>query len=347
VDSFAAGRAPDGGGVRLRLADRHRRLAGVRLVAEFAVEQPLDFARAPGGWLLELAQPPVTRLEYLLELTDHNGHRWTIPDPGNPLQAPGAFGAKSVLRFAGYREPAWLSWPRVPDRVRPVEIDAPALGGPVVGELWTPADLPDERPAPLLVVHDGPEYAALGGFTAYLAAAVGRGVVPPLRAALLGPTDRNGWYSANEQYSAALAERVLPELPPAGVRVGVGVSLGALAMLHAHRYCRFDALLLQSGSFFTPELDPQEQGFSGFAAVSSFVAALPQLGTVPVPAALTCGAVEENLANNRAMAGVLRGLGYQAHLAEVADAHNFTAWRDALHPHLTDLLARLAAHDAA
>ena len=46
---------------------------------------------------------------------------------------------------------------------------------------------------------------------------------------------------------------MLPALPAATVRVGVGVSLGALAMLHAHRTQppAFDALFLQSGSFFT------------------------------------------------------------------------------------------------
>jgi enterochelin esterase family protein len=57
-----------------------------------------------------------------------------------------------------------------------------------------------------------------------------------------------------------------------------------------------------------------------------------------VPVVLTCGLAEENLANNREMARALAGQGYPARLAEVPDAHNFTGWRDALHPHLTDLL---------
>ena len=51
---------------------------------------------------------------------------------------------------------------------------------------------------------------------------------------------------------------------------------------------------------------------------------------------LTCGAAEENIHNNRAMAAAL---GEQLH--EVRDLHNYTAWRDALHPHLTELLQEL------
>jgi enterochelin esterase-like enzyme len=42
--------------------------------------------------------------------------------------------------------------------------------------------------------------------------------------------------------------------------VGAGVSLGALAMLHAHyRFPElFAGLFLQSGSFFVPRFDAQE-----------------------------------------------------------------------------------------
>ena len=58
----------------------------------------------------------------------------------------------------------------------------------------------------------------------------------------------------------------------------------------------------------------------------------------PVPTVITCGAVEENLANNREMAAALRRQGYPVDLVEVPDAHNWTGWRDALDPHLTTLL---------
>lgn len=60
-----------------------------------------------------------------------------------------------------------------------------------------------------------------------------------------------------------------------------------------------------------------------------------------IPVSLTCGAAEENLANNRDMADSLRQQGYAVEFAENPDAHTWTGWRDALHPHLTGLLRRV------
>jgi enterochelin esterase family protein len=231
-----------------------------------------------------------------------------------------------------------------------IELDAPRLDGTVTGELWTPDGLADDASAPLIVVHDGPEYAALGGLLHYVAASIEDGALPPLRVALLDPGERNSWYSANPDYAAALVRTVLPALPAATVRIGVGVSLGGLAMLHAHRTHPnvFDGLLLQSSSFFTPDLDPQESQFSGFGEVTEFVASVHDSDTDddPIPVALTCGIPEENLANNQRMQATLGRLGYPVELALVRDAHNYTAWRDALHPHLADLVATVAAAHA-
>src|SRR5581483_2537226 len=102
----------------------------------------------------------------------------------------------------------------------------------------------------------------------------------------------------------------------------------------------FDGLLLQSGSFFTPDLDPQEGNFESFAAVTEFVASIhdSEHDPAPVPTAMTCGVPEENLANNQRMAQSLTRLGYPVELTPLRDAHNYIAWRDALHPHLTQLV---------
>ena len=316
--------------VAFQLPDRFGRLASVRLQEEVGADGPLDFVRTGGVWRLRLPPPDVDRMEYLFEVEDHNGRRTTIPDPGNPLRAGGAFGDKSVLEFPGYAAPDWL-------RLEPVAgTEEDVAGVPV----WAPAALAADEPAPLLLVHDGPEYAKLGSFVHYLGALVGAGSLPPLRAALLGPTDRNAEYSADPDYADRLCTEVVPALPPATVRIGVGVSLGALAMLHAHQSHpgTFGALFLQSGSFFTPELDPQESNFSGFAAVTEFVAALPGAPAHPVPAVLTCGTVEENRGNNEAMTAGLQSLGYDARFVLRRDAHNYIAWRDALDPHLTRLV---------
>ena len=62
-----------------------------------------------------------------------------------------------------------------------------------------------------------------------------------------------------------------------------------------------------------------------------------------MPTVLTCGAVEENVHNNRLMAKTLRRQGYPAELHELPDTHNYVAWRDAFDPHLVELLTKVWA----
>jgi enterochelin esterase-like enzyme len=335
--------------VTFRLPDPHRRLHGVRLSQELHLPADrLEFGYRRGAWSLRLARPAVDRMEYLFELAHPNGARETVTDPANPLRAPGAFGAKSVIEFPGYAAPRWLGWPAAPGELAELAVHSVHLGTSVHLQLWTPAGLTGA--APLLVAHDGPEYAELGGLLHYAAAMVGAAELAPLRLALLAPGDRNRWYAAYPAYARALITEVLPALAgvaPHTVRVGAGASLGALAMLHAHRSgpgC-FDGLFLQSGSFFTRQLDPQERRFARFGPVTRFVAEIAQAvaDPAPVPVAMTCGALEENLANNLQLAATLRGLGYPVVLRELADMHNFTAWRDGLDPSLTGLLRQLVA----
>jgi enterochelin esterase family protein len=301
-------------------------------------------------WQLTVELPDVDRMEYLFEVRDHNGAQMTITDPANPLRAPGAFGEKSVLELAGYQPPAWLAEIPVEGAESTLSVDAPELDGSVDVTIWSPVDL--AGPAPLVVAHDGPEYARLGGLTHYLGALIAARSLPPVRAALVDPGDRNAWYSANPDYAQTLMTDVLDqvdETAPATVRIGIGASLGGVAMLHAHRSHpgRLAGLLLQSSSFFTAQLDPQEAEFSGFAPVTEFVAGLHAADgdPAPVPTVITCGTVEENLANNELMASTLTRLGYSVRFVTVRDAHNYTAWRDALDPHLTRLVtAVVGAH---
>lgn len=249
---------------------------------------------------------------------------------------------------AGCAAPAWLTAPADPGIAATLEIPVPSLAGTVAVRTWAPGGTPDDEPLPLLVVHDGPDYDSLASLTQYLGAGITGGWLPRLRAALLRPGDRNSWYSASPRYARALTARVIPAVTgtlASTTRVGMGTSLGALAMLHAH--CRisgtFGGLFLQSGSFFVPRLDPQERRFPYYRRITAFTAALQADGVpgVPVPVTMTCGSIEENIANNRLMLAVLRSAGYPATLHEVRDVHNFTAWRDALHPWLTELLQQV------
>ncbi len=335
--------------VTFTIADPGGELAGVRLYQEVRIPgDHLDFRRHPGGWKLVIDRPPVCRMEYLLELRHADGNTELVTDPANPLRAPGAFGQKSVREFGCYVAPGWLSAPSGPGVCRPLELAAPGLGTTISALAWSPDGVTDSEPLPLLVVHDGPEYDSLASLLGYLAAGVTGGWLPRLRAVLLSPGPRDRWYSANAAYARALRHIVRDDLAgklATTVRIGMGTSLGGLAMLHAH--CRhpgtFGALFLQSGSFFTASLDSQERGFSYFGRIVTFVAAVHaghQPGR-PVPVTLTCGAIEENVANNRLMAQTLRAHGYPAELHEVADMHNYTAWRDAFDPYLTGLLRRV------
>ena len=57
-----------------------------------------------------------------------------------------------------------------------------------------------------------------------------------------------------------------------------------------------------------------------------------------VPLLLTCGAIEENLANNQLMAEKLVAAAYPTTFVVVPDAHNTIGWRDAWAPHLDRLV---------
>jgi enterochelin esterase-like enzyme len=288
-------------------------------------------------------------MEYLLELRHSGGGTETVLDPGNPRQVAGAFGPKSVLEFPRYQPPGWLNIAAEPGNVIEVDVPVKALDAVVSARVWSPGDTRNDERLPLLVVHDGPEYGTLASLTQYLSAGVAGRWLPRLRAALLGPGPRDPWYSANMRYTRALCTAVLPAITgrvATSVRVGMGASLGALAMLHAH--CRypdaFDALFLQSGSFFWPRFDASERSFPYYRRVVRFVTGVHDGGLPPrlVPAVLTCGVIEENLENNRLMVKTLHDRDYPAALHEVPDMHNYTAWRDGFDPYLTELLGRVS-----
>jgi enterochelin esterase-like enzyme len=278
-----------------------------------------------GHWRVDYRRPQVDRMEYRFEADGKS-----LCDPHNPLRT---VDGRSVVEFPGYRPPAWLS-ARDPGPSEPV------------GErcrLWSPPDSDPRRPLPLLVALDGSEYERQAELPRLIAHAIASGRIPPCRIALLDAAERSEEYSASARHARALAT-ALPRLAPASAHAGLGASLGALALLHA-RWLHpgaFGALFLQSGSFFRQRWDKQESGFPRFRRISRFVGNVlgaPTAAT-PIPITLTCGAPEENLANNRAVAGGLRRQGHAVALHVNRDAHNYVGWRDTLDPHLIDLLGR-------
>jgi enterochelin esterase-like enzyme len=331
--------------VAIRLPDPEGAYTGVRLSSDIAGDA---FVRDGEAWVLELELPDVLRLEYKLEVEYADGGREWILDPTNPKYTPGAFGEKSVLELAGYEAPAWLAVDGVPGRFDETSIRGRGLGASVAVRVWSPAGTEPGTPLRMVLANDGPEYDALASLTHFSAAMIATDRLPPHRVALLAPGERNQWYSASAAYARVLAQDIVPALRDrfgmVGAPVGMGASLGGLAMLHAQR--RFPralgGLFLQSSSFFMPRHDAQESGFERFARIVRFVRETLRDGqyAMPVPATLTVGRAEENAHNNREMARALAAQGYEVSLEEVADLHNYVGWRDAFDPHLTTLLQR-------
>ena len=177
--------------------------------------------------------------------------------------------------------------------------------------------------------------------------------MPPHHLVLLSPVERNDWYSANPAYARALAEEVLPavraetgEHRRRWWRSGRAWAGSRCCTRSAAHPSLFGAMILQSGSFFQPRYDAQESGFAHYRRITRFVSGVRRHRPAGVvPTVITCGLGEENLANNRDMAGVLQGQGYPVRLVEVPDAHNLVAWRDAWHPHLAELARQVWTDD--
>lgn len=283
-----------------------------------------------------------------------------VPDPGagSPGPNPPAEGIASVRVRPRHPDDDRLRRSRVPQPAPAgaLVVDPDQDPGPIVdedaevavtGQLHVPSDSTPTEALPLLVVHDGPEYADLAQLLRYLST-IAR-IDPGLRSRvlLLAPVDRDRSYSASPAYARALVTGMLPKVRRAvatrGPLVGMGASLGGLALLHAAvtHPGTFGGVFSQSGSFFRPRTDGQERGYRFYHRIVRFV---DSVGVEPERLAglrvtMTCGTGEENLANNRSMARRLQRAGVPAELIENPDGHNYTGWRDALDPGLRHLLA--------
>ena len=323
----------------LRVADVEGTWKAVRLVTDlWKREPPRPFVRVRDSWELGLDDVPVDRLEYVLEIVHVDDTVERVCAPGAPTVGQ-PFGDKSVLVLDSYRAPAWIDAEVPSGTLEPLTLASARLGAPIDGLLWSAPGLALGAPAPLLVALDGPEYVTFAALDRFLAAAIAARTLPPLRAALLAPRARDEDYSASDDFADALGRELIPAIdervpvPGPRARIGVGASLGGLAMLHAHRRMPdlFGALVLQSGSFFDTQLDGQEKGHRWFERITTFVREVgASASRATIPVALTCGTGEENLANNRAMAQVLAAQGYPVTFHEVRDGHTWTCFRDGL-----------------
>ena len=324
-------------------------VTGVALQCDRAVAGSREFRREGTAWVLDLPRPRLQRLEYRFAVARGDSVE-VVLDPANPVTVPTAFGDRSVLELPGYAPPWWLSAPVVPGRAAVTSL-AGETADEVPVTVWCPRDLPDDEAAPLLLVHDGPEYDQLARITTYCAALVADGRLPPHRVALVHPVVRDAWYSGSPQYLRTIADAGLDRLGERyAVRapvVVVGASLGGLTALLLGLLAapRVGGVFSQSGSFFQVRHDDSESGYRYFGRISRLVQSVLDMRHAehPLTVGMSCGALEENAANNRDMAAALRRAGHDVTLREVPDLHNYTAWRDALDPGLTEVLQRVWA----
>ena len=323
--------------------DPERRLARVSLDCDDAIDGRRRFRRTAAGWSLRLPRPFLNRVEYRLVLTSRGGDTNVRCDPDNAERVQTAFGERSVVSLPGYDPPAWVQRDPEPGSWRDLTHTDADLGDlPIV--LWAPAGLDDAAPAPLLVVHDGPEYERLAGLTTYAGAQIEDGCIPSFRVALMQPVARDDWYAANPAYVAAelaAVDLVAETVATAGPLVVMGASLGGITaiLVGLAEPGRVGGVFAQSGSFFTSDLDEQESSYPYFEQVSGAVLDLPAAVTSgPLVVGMTCGRMEENWQNNEAMAARLSGVGHLVELTCLDDLHNYTAWRDAFDPALTQVL---------
>jgi len=187
--------AVEGAEIVFRLDDPDGNLTAVRLWQELGVPgDSLDFQRVDDGWELRLPRPPVHRMEYLFQVTGVDGEQATAVDPTNPRVVGGAFGDHSVLELPGYRTPSWCTAEERPSRLDPLTIAGTPLGT-VTGQIWSPDDADPDEMLPLLVSHDGPEFAAHAALTRYVGAMVAGAELPRMRLAMLAPGQRDSWYA--------------------------------------------------------------------------------------------------------------------------------------------------------
>lgn len=319
-----------------RYGDAPAGVVAVRLVQEVVHGLPdPELRRRAGGFELRFVPAGVDRFEYRFDLVHEDGGHELVCDPANPRRANGPFGDRSVVEMAGYVPPDWLEVDAPRGDRRELIVPSKALGEDQPALLWAPPGTPEGAALPLLVVLDGFELERYSGLTRMLGALTAQHRLPPLRALLLQPTSRTDHYSADPRFTDALWNELLPAAETEGGRrppalVGLGASLGGLALVHAHRHAPdhggtgFDGLFLQSGTFLRRRLD----GFDKAERVTSFVAEAAADAGRRVPVEMTSGVVEETFGDNRAMARSLQQQGFPARLHALRDAHNWIAWRD-------------------
>jgi enterochelin esterase family protein len=213
--------------------------------------------------------------------------------------------------------------------------------------VYLPARFRESRRYPLLVVHDGPDFARFADLKAVLDNLIERLEIPPLVAALTAATDRLREYAGDPRHGDFVVHELLPALQaryplyedPAH-RVLMGASFGAVASLAtAWRHPGvFDKLLLLSGSFAFSDIGGHSRG-PVFDPVVAFMNRFRRRAGRPARELyVACGIYESLIYENRSLVPLLQHNGMRVRYREVHDGHNWENWRDRLQDALSWLL---------
>lgn len=291
-------------------------------------------------WFVVEDIPPMSRVEYKLELIRGEHHRWVV-DPLNPHFARDPFGANSVLQGEGYTRPEWThdNAETRQGSIEELTFEDSPWGDTRHVSLYLPARFRRSRRYPLLVVHDGGDYLRYSALKTVLDNLIHRGEVAPLIVALSHPGNRMTEYPDDPNHAAFVVDRLVPYLeeryPLYGqpsARCLMGASFGAVASLSVawRRQGVFGRLLLQSGSFAFTDIGDHSRG-PAFDPVVEFVNAFRQTPGQPADKIfMSCGQYETLIYENRSMYPFLQDLGIDVRYTEARDGHNWENWRDRL-----------------
>lgn len=313
----------------------------------FPVLPPFERHLGTDLWSLTIDLPERSRIEYKIALRT-DGRRRLILDPLNTRRARDPYGSNSVVTGPLYVRPDW-SLPRAgveAGTFSSVAIDSQIFGDTRHARIYLPAGAgPD--PLPLLLAHDGSEYAEYAALTVVLDNLIASGDLPAMACVLSDPQERTAEYTGDHRHADHLVAELIPAVAERVAidptrRIALGASLGAVASLHAaHRHPgTFSGLVLQSGSFVTA-LGGRHRGGPVFEPVVAFMREwLEDPGQLPPQIHVSCGRFDGLIAENRAMAALFENLGVDVGYREVPDGHNWENWRDRLRAGLTHVAAQ-------
>ena len=309
-------------------------------ISGFDAAQPFQLLNGTELWVSTISLPAGSRIEYKFEI-EAGGKRHLIVDPLNDVVAHDPFGANSVCQGAGYERPQWtLHDPEARSgTIETLAVESRAFRESRETSIYLPARFRRNRRYPLLIVHDGYDYARYADLKIVLDNLIHNLEIPQMIVSLTQASDRLKEYAADDRHADFIATDLLPQLAErfplmndTAARGIMGASFGGVASLHAAwRYPElFRRLLLQSGSFAFSDLGRHNRA-PVFDPVAKFMNAFRENpGDLAGKIYMSCGIYESLIYENRSLLPRLQAEGIDVRFEEVRDAHNWENWRDRL-----------------